>query len=243
MGPCQATQPRLFLYHEGHPHPLLVPFVSFVVNSSPPTTSSGLGLARSAVPRRPGAGPNGCRFKRHKYTRFRRLRKAQHPRNRAGLPPGSTAGYVAPQVWGGIRGNEMPHRAPLPSHRSPAPAVFDKRNVLGYTRFWHKARGAVAQLGERINRTDEARGSNPLSSTCRLSATSETWARSAAWERVSMALRRSRVRVPPGPPEQGVGPNPLRLGRRGFVIQGRGVVRRGLWTRSSQQNWGRSTPT
>ena len=30
------------------------------------------------------------------------------------------------------------------------------------------ANGAVAQLGERINRTDEARGSSPLSSTPRL---------------------------------------------------------------------------
>jgi hypothetical protein len=27
------------------------------------------------------------------------------------------------------------------------------------------ANGAVAQLGERVNRTDEVRGSNPLSST------------------------------------------------------------------------------
>lgn len=50
--------------------------------------------------------------------------------------------------------------------------------------------GAVAQLGERFNGIEEARGSNPLSSIV------GPW---RSWERVSMALRRSWVRIPLGP--------------------------------------------
>ena len=46
----------------------------------------------------------------------------------------------------------------------PALHIFDNLTVLSYTTF-SLARGAVAQLGERYNRTVEVRGSNPLSST------------------------------------------------------------------------------
>ncbi len=40
---------------------------------------------------------------------------------------------------------------------------FDNQGAIGYT--MAICGGAVAQLGERVNRTDEARGSSPLSST------------------------------------------------------------------------------
>ena len=55
--------------------------------------------------------------------------------------------------------------------------------------------GPVAQLGARFNRTEEVAGSNPARSTTNF------WYKGPwrSWERVSMALRRSRVRVPLGP--------------------------------------------
>jgi hypothetical protein len=70
---------------------------------------------------------------------------------------------------------------------------LDNSYALGYNIV--ASSGAVAQMGERYNRTVEVRGSNPLSST--FADDRGPW---RSWERVSMALRRSRVRVPLGPP-------------------------------------------
>ena len=80
--------------------------------------------------------------------------------------------------------------------------LFDSLRFLGYTSSC-EAWGAVAQLGERYNRTVEVRGSSPLSSTSQ-----HCWSKYKvsdlglwrSWERVSMALRRSGVRVPSAPP-------------------------------------------
>ena len=70
---------------------------------------------------------------------------------------------------------------------------LDNSYALGYNIV--ASDGAVAQMGERYNRTVEVRGSNPLSST-----SADDMGPWRSWERVSMALRRSRVRVPLGPP-------------------------------------------
>ncbi len=53
----------------------------------------------------------------------------------------------------------------------------------------------MAQLGARFNRTEEVAGSNPARSILAVIFRGP-W---RSWERVSMALRRSRVRVPLGP--------------------------------------------
>ncbi len=69
--------------------------------------------------------------------------------------------------------------------------------------------GPVAQLGARINRTDEVAGSNPARSTLltiqrfegKIPAVETNGGPWRSWERVSMALRRSWVRIPLGPPK------------------------------------------
>ena len=74
------------------------------------------------------------------------------------------------------------------------PPVLDSCSISGRIRKLH---GAVAQLGERYNRTVEVRGSSPLSSTVGLFINVGPW---LSWESTTMALWGSRVRVPPGPP-------------------------------------------
>jgi hypothetical protein len=58
--------------------------------------------------------------------------------------------------------------APRPDPKSPALASNSYSHFSSHANWeswWERRGGAVAQLGERRNRTAEVRGSNPLGST------------------------------------------------------------------------------
>src|SRR5689334_1962610 len=76
---------------------------------------------------------------------------------------GQRSGAV--RVWpGGIREGSTPSGTRFRLKNDAIPAEYRDAVILACQRSVRR-RGPVAQLGERVNRTHEARGSNPLGST------------------------------------------------------------------------------
>src|SRR3989440_12555612 len=76
---------------------------------------------------------------------------------------GHRSGAVS--VWpGGMRAGSTPSGIRLRLNRDAISGEYRSAGILPIRRFEFGC-GPVAQLGERVNRTHEARGSNPLGST------------------------------------------------------------------------------
>src|SRR5437879_11452439 len=82
-----------------------------------------------------------------------------------GAPCAVAAGAQLPSTEGCDAPNDTAHHAPRTVGARWGGAVRFKGLSVGAAGSRFEARGAVAQLGERLDRTQEVRGSSPLSST------------------------------------------------------------------------------